>query len=65
MGTMGWIQEALARIGGMFTKNAADDDLRAELEMHVEMETAENVRRGMAPLVMIMIATSSSETACS
>src|SRR5213075_2721358 len=25
------------------------DDLRAELESHIEMETAENVRRGMQP----------------
>jgi predicted permease len=39
----------LARIAGVFTKNGADDDLREELAAHLEMEIAENVRRGMHP----------------
>jgi predicted permease len=34
---------------GVFTKHRADDDLRAELEAHIEMETAEYIRRGMLP----------------
>jgi predicted permease len=33
----------------MFTKHQADDDLRAEFEAHLEMETAEYIRRGMSP----------------
>jgi predicted permease len=43
------IRSALARIAGIFTKDRADDDLRAEFEAHLEMETAEFIRRGMAP----------------
>ncbi len=43
------IRVVLARIAGMFTKHSADDDLRAELESHLEMETAEYIRRGMSP----------------
>lgn len=43
------LRAALARIAGLFSGRRADDDLRAELETHLEMETAENIRRGMAP----------------
>ncbi|MGH7615119.1 MAG: ADOP family duplicated permease [Gemmatimonadales bacterium] len=43
------IRAALARIAGVFAPRRADDDLRDELQSHVEMETAENVRRGMTP----------------
>ena len=43
------IRAALARIAGLFTKHRADDDLREEMLAHLEMETAENLRRGMAP----------------
>jgi len=43
------IRAALARIGGVFTGHRADDDVREEMEAHVEMETAENIRRGMDP----------------
>jgi putative ABC transport system permease protein len=40
----------MARIAGVFgARRAADDDLRAELEAHLEMQIAENVRRGMSP----------------
>ena len=28
---------------------SSDDDIRSELESHIELETAENIRRGMAP----------------
>src|SRR6478609_2379480 len=43
------VHAALARIAGMFTKHRGDDELREELESHLEMETAEYVRRGMRP----------------
>jgi putative ABC transport system permease protein len=46
---MKYFRAALARIAGMFTKNRADDDLRDELQAHLDMETAENIRRGMHP----------------
>ena len=46
---MRYLRAALARIAGMFTGHRADDDLRDELEAHLEMETAENIRRGMDP----------------
>ena len=43
------IRAALARIVGFFSDARADDELREELEAHLEMETAENIRRGMTP----------------
>ncbi|MGQ0537872.1 MAG: ADOP family duplicated permease [Gemmatimonadaceae bacterium] len=43
------IRAALARIVGVFTGQRADDDLREELQSHIEMQTAENIQRGMAP----------------
>src|SRR5690348_7970577 len=46
---MRYVRALLARIAGVFAKDQADDDLRAELEAHLEMETAENIRRGMRP----------------
>ena len=46
---MSTLRALFARIGGLFTGRRADDDLREELESHVEMETAENVRRGLPP----------------
>ena len=40
----------LARLAGAFSAPpSADDDARAEMEAHLEMETAEFIRRGMAP----------------
>ncbi|MEX2284852.1 MAG: ABC transporter permease [Gemmatimonadota bacterium] len=44
------LRAALARIAGIFTKDHADDDLRAEMESHLELETAEFIRRGMDPV---------------
>jgi putative ABC transport system permease protein len=39
-----------ARVVGAFsTRQAESDDARAEMEAHLEMETAEYIRRGMAP----------------
>ena len=46
---MKYVRAALARLAGFFTGDRADDDLRAELEAHVDMHTAENIRRGMSP----------------
>ena len=46
---MRYIRAALARIAGIFTRDNVDTDLRDELQEHLEMETAENVRRGMHP----------------
>ncbi|HKG95912.1 MAG TPA: ABC transporter permease [Gemmatimonadaceae bacterium] len=46
---MRYVRAALARIAGVFTGHRVDDDLREELQAHLEMETAENVRRGMHP----------------
>ena len=43
------IRAVLARIAGTFTRNRANDDLREEMEAHLEMATAENVRRGLSP----------------
>ncbi len=43
------LRALLARLAGLFPGRRADDDLREELETHLEMETAENMRRGMAP----------------
>ena len=44
---MRYLRAALARIAGVFSKDRSDDDLRSELLGHIEMETAENIRRGM------------------
>jgi len=46
---MSILRAILARIAGLFARQHADDDLREELQSHVEMETAENVKRGMSP----------------
>src|SRR5712671_6645719 len=48
-GPMRFLRAALARLAGFLTGHRGDDDLRAELQSHLEMETAENIRRGMAP----------------
>src|SRR6476661_8612870 len=46
---MRYLRAAFARLAGLFTGYRADDELRDELEAHLEMETAENIRRGMGP----------------
>jgi putative ABC transport system permease protein len=43
------VRAALARIAGAFAGRRPDDDLHEELQAHLDMETAENIRRGMAP----------------
>ena len=46
---MSHVRAVLTRMAGVFTGHRADDDLRAELQSHLDMETAENIRRGMHP----------------
>ena len=43
------VRAALARIAGVFAGRSAEDDLRDELQSHLDLETAENIRRGMPP----------------
>jgi putative ABC transport system permease protein len=43
------LRSAIARIFGILSNDRADADVRDELQAHLEMATAENVRRGMAP----------------
>jgi predicted permease len=44
------IRRVLARIGAVVRGHrSADEDLRAEMAAHLDMEIAENVRRGMRP----------------
>jgi predicted permease len=45
--SMQQIRSALARIAGAFRSHEHDDDLAEELQSHIEMATAEYVRRGM------------------
>ncbi|HSJ08504.1 MAG TPA: ABC transporter permease [Longimicrobiales bacterium] len=45
MGARGW----LSRLMGVFGRDGSADDARAEMEAHLEMETEENMRRGMSP----------------
>jgi putative ABC transport system permease protein len=40
---------ALRRLAGVFAGRRADDELREELQTHLDMETAEQIRRGLAP----------------
>ncbi len=46
---MSRFRAAFARITGLFAGSRADDDLREELQSHVEMATAGYVERGMDP----------------
>ena len=49
MSIFGTLRGALARVTGLATGHSRDAELREELEAHLEMATAENIRRGMAP----------------
>ena len=44
---MRFVRAAFARIVGLLTGSNSDNELREELEMHLELATAENIRRGM------------------
>jgi predicted permease len=46
---MKYLRAFFSRLTGVFTGSRADDDMRAEMEAHLEMETAEYIRRGMPP----------------
>ena len=46
---MSRVRAILVRLAGMFVGNRVEDDLREELQSHLEMEIAENVRRGLPP----------------
>src|SRR5512145_3198995 len=46
---MRYIRRAVARIAGVFTGQRADDDLREELQAHLDHATADNIRSGMPP----------------
>jgi predicted permease len=43
------LRALLARVAGLFGGRRADDELREEMQAHIDMETAEYVRRGMSP----------------
>jgi putative ABC transport system permease protein len=43
------LRAALARVAGVFAGRSAEADLRDELQSHLDLETAENIRRGMPP----------------
>ena len=46
---MRYIRRAVARVAGVFTGQRADDDLHEELQAHLDLATADNIRRGMPP----------------
>ena len=46
---MSTLRALVTRFAGLFTKHRSDADLAEELQSHVEMETAENIKRGLAP----------------
>ncbi|HSK19241.1 MAG TPA: ABC transporter permease [Longimicrobiales bacterium] len=43
------IRLVLERVRGLFAGRSADDDVRAEMQVHLEMAIEENLRRGMTP----------------
>jgi predicted permease len=43
------LRAALRRLAGFFTGHRQDDELREELQSHLDMETDEYIRRGMDP----------------
>ncbi|HEY2378204.1 MAG TPA: ABC transporter permease [Gemmatimonadaceae bacterium] len=49
MSILGTVRGALARVRGLFTSPDRDGELREELQAHLDMATAENIRRGMDP----------------
>jgi putative ABC transport system permease protein len=46
---MSRVRAALTRIAGLFNRDRVRDDVREELEAHLDMETAELIRRGLLP----------------
>ena len=46
---MSVLRALLARLAGLFDRRRADAELQEELESHLAMHVAENIRRGMTP----------------
>src|SRR5579864_2592681 len=46
---MGAIAAFLARLGGVFGSHQRDRDLNEEMEFHLQMQIADNLRAGMTP----------------
>ena len=46
---MAWLHTLTSRFLGLFGKQRRDDELDDELRFHLEMETEENIRKGMSP----------------
>ncbi len=46
---MSWLPSSLRRLGALFRWRQFEQDLDDEVRFHVETETQENIRRGMAP----------------
>lgn len=46
---LGWMRTMIARLRGVFSKRAMDEEFRQELEAHLAMLTEEGIARGMAP----------------
>jgi predicted permease len=44
-----WLFQTLARLRAFFSKPRMDAELEEELQMHVELATEENIKRGMHP----------------
>jgi putative ABC transport system permease protein len=43
------VRAALARLAGVFRGDRPDDDLYEEMQSHLELDMADNIRRGMSP----------------
>src|SRR6476646_6966068 len=46
---MKWLRASLSRLYGFFRKQRIERDLDSELESHLDMLIAENIRRGLSP----------------
>jgi hypothetical protein len=46
---MTWLKTFLSRFQALFLREKLEGELEAEVRGHLEMETEENIRRGMSP----------------
>ena len=46
---MTWYREMLSRIGALFGRHAAEQDLREEMRFHLEMEASRHIAAGVPP----------------
>ena len=46
---VGWVRMIVSRVLGWLSPRRKDDEFAKELESHLDLLTAENIRRGMAP----------------